>query len=432
MWNVVLILLCAALAGSIRAEDPQPEKPEPAGAEAGPEAGEETGDAVDPEPDTEPRTVHLLIQGSEADRWHLDAGGGWNDDDGLYGRLALSSTNFLGRGEDFSATVEVGDEHELYELAYRRRFLFGRRQSLGFRLFKDAGDHPVAGRADFGQRRAGTTITWGRRFRARQSFELEYRYADVDQHETALGPEGVPPEGGPRNVLPEAGAPGELLSRRSAYASSSLASSWVLDRLDDTLSPRRGRRLDASLEAAGGVLGGDVELLEGAAGLTWFKPLTGGRLRSSFAVRGRLGWLEPAGGELFAQQRLFTGGEDSVRGFRRRSIAALEGDGDQHPASSVARDADGFPLGGDRLAQLNLEYHMLFSERLRLVLFADAGGVAAGRSLDTGDLRTSAGAELRVTLPKLRVPLRLIWARNLDPLPDDDFRDLSFSVGVSF
>ncbi len=185
-------------------------------------------------------------------------------------------------------------------------------------------------------------------------------------------------------------------------------------------------RLAASLEAAGGVLGGEADLLKGVLGLTWFRPVTGRPLRSSFAVRSRLGWLESTGGELFAQQRFFLGGEDSVRGFRRHSIAALEDDG------TVARDAGGFPLGGDRQAQLNLEYHMLLGERFRLVFFADAGGVfAPGKSLDAA-LRSSAGAELRVTLPKLRVPLRLIYARNLDPLPGDDFRDLSISVGVSF
>ena len=394
------MILCAVLSATTWADEPKMDKVEP----GLPEAGEE----AKPEPEKEPRTVNLIFQGTEPDRWYLDAGGGWNDDDGLYGRLALSSSNFLGRGEDFSATVEVGDEHELYELTYRRRFLFDRRQSLGVRLFKDAGDHPVAGRADFDQRRAGVTVAWGRRFGVHQSLELAYHYADVDQRESAFGPDE------------------ELLDRRSAYASSSLESTWVFDRLDDRVSPRRGLRISASLEAAGGALGGEAELLKGGVGLTWFKPVTGRPLRSSFAVRARLGWLKSTG-ELFAQQRFFAGGEDSVRGFRRRSIAAIDDDG------TVARDADGFPLGGDRLAQLNLEYHMLLGERLRLVFFADAGGVfAPGRSLDGDILRSSAGAELRVTLPKLRVPLRLIYARNLDRLPDDNFRDLSFSIGVSF
>lgn len=409
MRDATIMILCVALSTPIWADEPKRDEAEP----ETPEAGEE----AKPESEKEPRTVNLIFQGTEADRWHLDAGGGWNDDDGLYGRLALSSSNFLGRGEELSATVEVGDEHELYELAYRRRFLFDRRQSLGVRLFKDAGDHPVAGRADFAQRRAGVTVAWGRRFGVPpeggksdkgQSFELAYHYADVDQRESAFGPDEEP------------------LNRRSAYASSSLESSWVLDRLDDRVSPRRGLRLAASLEAAGGILGGEAELLKGGVGVTWFRPVTGRPLRSSFAVRTRLGWLESTG-ELFAQQRFFAGGEDSVRGFRRRSIAALDDDG------TVARDDDGFPLGGDRLAQLNLEYHMLLGERFRLVFFADAGGVfAPGRNLDADTLRSSAGAELRVTLPKLPVPLRLIYARNLDPLPDDDFRDLSFSIGVSF
>ncbi len=413
MWNVVVMLLaCSVLAWSAQGGEPDPGETGSA-REGASEAEDEKQEA-----EKEPRTVNLVFQGDEPDRWHLDAGGGWNENDGLYGRLALSSTNFLGRGEVFGATIELGDEHELYELEYRRPFLFGRRQSLGVRLFKDAGDHPVAGQADFHQRRAGATLGWGRRFGAFQSFELEYRYADVDQRESAFGPDGVPPEEGTRNAV---------VSRRSAYASSSLRSSWVLDRLDDSGEPLRGLRLAASLEAAGGPLGGEAELLKSVFSLAWFRPLSGRPLRSTFGVRTRLGWLDSAGGELFAQQRFFAGGEDSVRGFRHRSITALEDDG------TVARDADGFPLGGDRLTQFNLEYHVLLGERFRLVLFGDAGGVfAEGRPLEADGFRTSAGAELRITLPKLRVPLRLIYARNLDPLPDDDFRDLSVSVGVSF
>ena len=387
--------------GQLGADEPE--------SEGRPSEKDKPPEEEEPPEEEKPRTVNLIFQGTEPDRWNLDAGGGWNEDDGLYGRLALHTTNFLGRGEVFKAAIELGDEHELYELEYRRPFLFGRRRSLGVRLFKDAGDHPVAGGADFDQRHAGATVAYGRRFGAFQSFELEYRYADVDQRESATGADGEP------------------LSRRSTYASSSLKSSWNLDRLDDRFSPRRGLRLAASLEAAGGPFGGEADQVKAGLGLTWFRPVSGRPLRSSFGVRSRLGWMDATDGELFAQQHFFLGGEDSVRGFRRRSIAALDEDG------AAVRDGDGFPLGGDRLAQLNLEYHMLLGERFRLVLFADAGGVfAPGQSVDSGRLRSSAGAELRITLPRLRVPLRLIWAHNLDPLPGDRFHDLSVSVGVSF
>ncbi len=382
------ILACLVLAGGARAQDSEP------------------GDAGN-EPAKEPRTVNLIIQGTEPDRWHLDVGGGWNEGDGLYGRIALSSTNFLGRGEVLRAAVEAGDEHELYELEYRRPFLFGRRQSLGMRLFHDYAEHPVAGGADFQRRRTGGTLAWGRRFGAHQSFQLEYRYADVDQRESTIGSE-----------------------REVTYSTSSIRPSWVFDSLDDRRSPFRGLRLAAALELAGGVLGGDTDLIRSTLGLTWFRPLTSGnrRARATLSIRSRLGWVDERGGrEVFAQQRFFAGGRDSVRGFRHRSLGAMADDG------TPARDADGLPLGGESLALLDIETHVLFGKRFRLVFFADAGGVfAPEKSFDADLLRTSAGAELRITVPKLNLPLRLIYAHNLDPLPEDRFDDFSFSVGVSF
>lgn len=409
--GVLWLAACAAAAGEVWArgqDSPEAESPPPGTAAGSEEENGDEGQEAE-EPEKEPRTVNLIIQGEEPDRWNLDLGGGWNENDGLYGRVALWTRNFLGRGEALRLNLEHGDEHELYELEYRWPFLFGRRQSFGVRLFHDATDHPVAGDADFGRRRDGGTLTYGRRVGAHQAFDLEYRFADVDDSESLVASDG------------------ETLLRRQTYVTSSIRPRWVWDSLDSRVSPFRGLRASASVEVAGGVFGGDSEIVKPVLGLTWFQPVRRHRPKSTFSLRARLGWLDSPDGEVFPQQRFFLGGEDSVRGFRRHSITALSDDG--HPAT----DADGFPLGGDKMAQVNLEVHLLLGERFRLVFFADAGGVyAKGRSFDFDSARKSAGAELRVSLKKLPVPLRLIWAENLDPLPDDRFRDLSLSFGVSF
>lgn len=409
---MVSIMAFLAIAGEAAwaagQEPPDAKGPPPATSATGEEEVGKEGQEAD-EPEKEPRTVNLIIQGEEPDRWNLDVGGGWNEDAGLYARLALATRNFLGRGEDFGVELERGEKHELYELAYRRPFLFGRRQSLGVRLFHDATDHPVAGNADFDRRRDGGSLTYGRRFGHHQSFALEYRIADVDESESLVTPEG------------------EDLFRRQTYVTSSIRPRWVWNSLDSRVSPFRGLRASASVEVAGGIFGGDSEIVKPVLGLAWFQPISRRALKSTFSVRARFGWLESSGDEAFPQQHFFLGGEDSVRGFRRHSIAALD------DAGTLATDAFGFPLGGDEMAQVNLEYHMLFGERLRLVLFADAGSVtASGQGFDLDSARKSAGAELRVELKKLPVPLRLIWAENLDPLPGDRFRDFSFSFGVSF
>ena len=398
-----MISIWAAVASAATEEAETGESPPQGTSEA------EEGEGEAAEPEKQPRTVNLLIQGTEPDRWNLDVGGSWNEDAGLYGRLALHTTNLLGRGEVFGATVEVGDRHELYEVEYRRPFLFGRRQSLGVRLFVDADDYDLAGGADFRRQRTGGALTYGRRFGKYHSFALEYRLIDTDESESSVG------------------IGGDAIVRQTTYTSSSLRPRWVYDRLDHPLSPFRGLRLDAALEVAGGALGGDSELVKPTFGLTWFQPLSGRPLRSTLGIRTRLGWLNSTGDQLFSQQRFYLGGQNSIRGFRHRSIAATEDDG------TLVLDEQGFPVGGERMAQLNLEVHMLLGDRFRVVLFADTGGVfTEEQGFDLDRLRSSAGTELRLTLPKLNVPLRLIYATNLDPLPEDRFDNFSFSVGVSF
>ncbi len=384
------------------------ESPETAVPDANPPAEPEP-EKEPPEPEKEPRTVNLIIQGTDPDRWNLDLGGGWNDNDGLYGRVALSTTNLFGRGEVLGVKIELGDERELYEIEYRRPFLFGRRQSLGLRLFQDTTQRPVAGGAEFDQQRAGGVVSYGRRFGAAHSFDLDLRLADIEQTESALGPDG------------------QSMTRQASYVYSSIRPSWVYDRLDHRFSPFRGLRLAGSLEVAGGALGGDSGLVKPIVGLTWFQPISGRPLRSTFSLRTRFGWLTETGGEVFPQQRFFLGGEDSVRGFLRNSIAAIADDG------SLARDSEGFPIGGDKLAQINLEAHLLLGGPFRLVLFADAGSVTSeGQSFDFDRARKSAGAELRLTFKKMPLPLRLVYAHNLDPLPEDRFKNFSFSFGLSF
>ena len=69
----------------------------------------------------------------------------------------------------------------------------------------------------------------------------------------------------------------------------------------------------------------------------------------------------------------------------------------------------------------------------RLLLFVDGGNVfGEANSFDLSNLRTTAGAELRVLVPVFGAPLRFIYATNLDPLPNDRFESFQFSVGTSF
>ena len=361
--------------------------------------------------DGENKTVDLVIQGDEAERTELQFGGGWSEVDGFFGQFSLRTTNFLGRGETVGVSYQSGRQREFYDLEYRIPWFLDRPQSIGFRLFNQEFDARVLTGVDFEQKYSGASVTYGRSFRGFQSFSMTYSFADVEDVRTLVDP-----------------VTGELLRSESVFATSSLRPFWIRNTLDSRFEPNRGLRTSLSVEYAGTFLGGDTDYVRPQANLTWFTPISRQPFRSSFGVNVEAGVIRTIDdGRIFPQQRFFLGGDDSVRGFRRRSLVVRDTDG------NILRDEQGFPLGGDNMLQLNLEYHIQAGGPFRIVVFADAGGVfSEEQSIDTDLFRYSAGVEMRVKVPIFPAPLRFIYASNIDPLPDDQFDSFDFSLSTAF
>ena len=99
-------------------------------------------------------------------------------------------------------------------------------------------------------------------------------------------------------------------------------------------------------------------------------------------------------------EKLFLGGEYSVRGYDIRSI------GPRDPVTGIV-------IGGDKSLLFNAEYLITIAGPVRLVLFYDAGQVPDdGKRFAWENFKTSTGAEIRFFMPVLNVPFRLIFAHN--------------------
>ena len=363
--------------------------------------------------DAEASRVDLTLRGREADPARFWFGGGYSQTYGLFGQIQYTSRNFRGRGETLSGSLQAGADLTQLQLGYTVPWLLDRRQSIGGELFLRE-ETIAAGGERLRRELSGGRFRWSRRLGLFQSLSARYAFEDVlDARSRELA-------GG--------GSLTQLLDRQV----SSLTLGWALDRVDSRLHPTRGLRLSGSLETAGGALGGDSRFLDARAALDLFRPLRGSRGgRRPGSVLGfhlEAGSIRPLGGdELSFAERFHRGGENSVRGFEPLSIQARGAEGEE------LVDADGFRLGGDRFLEAGLEYHLLLNRVLRLVAFADAGGVwAEGQAFDLSGLRQSAGLELRVTTPLFPEPLRFIFSENLDPLPGDRFDRFQFSFGASF
>ena len=370
--------------------------------------------------DSEEKKVDVLVQGEEAERTELQFGGGWSEFDGFFGQFAMRTTNFLGRGETVGISVQAGRERSLYDLEYRIPWFLDKPQSVGVRLFSSDIDSRVLVGTDFRQSNAGFQLTYGRSFRGFNSFSLTYSFSDIEDFRRLIG----------------AGVDGMDLTQELSFTSSSLRPFWSRNTLDSRFAPSRGLRMTGNVEIAGGALGGDTNFVRPLFDVTWFKPVTRRNFKSSVGLRADLGYITSIGTSdalgldesgLFPQQRFFLGGDNSVRGFRRRSIVVREEDG------TIRRDQFGFPLGGTSMARFSAEYHLILGGPFRLVFYGDIGGVFDDDQSPSFDLmRKSVGAELRIQVPLFPAPLRFIYATNLEELENDQFDSFDFSLSTSF
>jgi outer membrane protein insertion porin family len=196
-----------------------------------------------------------------------------------------------------------------------------------------------------------------------------------------------------------------------------------------------------SMDWAG--LGGNTNFLNPRAEGIWYFPL-GAKRRTSLGFRAQAEYIKPYGSTLVLPifEKLFLGGEYSMRGFDLRTV------GPRDPFT-------GLVIGGNKSLLFNVEYLISIAGPVRLVLFYDAGQVrGAGENLswkmpvtqttypgalipnpsdfylipfnpftsafdprlevigDMSAFKTSTGAEIRFFMPVLNVPFRLIFAAN--------------------
>ncbi len=237
-----------------------------------------------------------------------------------------------------------------------------------------------------------------------------------------------------------------LLGQGGERIISKVVPSLVYNSVDQPIFPTSGRRFSASMDLAG--LGGNTN---------FYKPMLEAvnywrqNNRMTLGIRGQFEYIHQFSGskELPIFEKLFLGGEYSIRGFDIRTV------GPQDPQT-------GLVLGGNKSLLFNIEEQFTIAGPVRLIAFYDAGQVQPGPTiqgpaafvLDGGslgstlvpgkdfswsDFKSSTGLEVRFFMPVLNVPFRLIFAYNpqragvLDNtlLPQKAFQ-FRFAVGSTF
>ncbi|MEW5980931.1 MAG: outer membrane protein assembly factor BamA [Acidobacteriota bacterium] len=394
--------------------------------------------AVDKTPGSD-NEVDIKLTLEEQNRNQLTFGAGVSQYEGFFGQLMFQTANFMGRGETLSLSLQQGSRARNYQVAFSEPFLFDRPITVGMDVHSTQIRYPYA----YTQHGTGGSLVGGFQVQSFARLFLTYSYERIrvtDLNEAFLGPATLTPDQ-PEFAVPGFNPPDSgteqpvgstnpyfndylLLGFGGKRTISKIVPSYVYNTIDNPIFPTTGRRYSASFDLAG--LGGDTSYLKPLLEGVWMFRQSN---RLSIGLRGQWQFIAPWGDTttLPIFERLFLGGEYSVRGFDIRSIGPRD-------------SASGLLLGGNKSVLFNAEYLIQIAGPVRLVLFYDAGQVGEeGRKMTFDQFKTSTGAEVRFFMPVLNVPFRLIFAWNpqrdgvlnnqLQPTKKFVFR---FAVGSTF
>ena len=364
----------------------------------------------------ETNKVDVTLRVEEQNRNQLTFGAGVSQFEGFFGNLAFQTANFLGRGETLSIQLQQGSRAKNYQIAFTEPFLFDRPITAGLDVFV----REVRYIGQFTQASRGGNTVWGFPVADFTRLFMGYSYEDTEVKDVDPAYD--------KELLARYFLLGEEGRRRI----SKITPSVVHNTVDNPVFASAGRRLSASFDVAG--LGGDTSFWSTRLEAIQYIPLS---RRVSLGFRAQTEYVRPYSDTAIIDpdtdqdklpifEKVFLGGEYSVRGYDIRTISP--------------RSEDGFIIGGNKSLLFNGELLVNIAGPVRAVLFYDAGQVQRrnGR-FELADFRTSTGLEIRFFMPVLNVPFRLIGAWNpqrdgvldnrLNPAKRFTFK---FAVGSTF
>ena len=324
----------------------------------------------------EKNQVDVTLKLEEQNRNQLTFGAGVSQFEGFFGQLSFQTSNFLGRGESLTLSLQAGSRAENYQVAFTEPFLFDRNITGGVDVFKRSLQYIN----QFTQKSTGGNILFGFPVADFSRLFMTYSYEGVqvtDLNEAFFDPSCFLRESGCREIelddLTNLSPDVLELLRRNPFLQDSLligqggertiskiVPSFVFNTVDNPIFPTTGRRLSLSSDFAG--LGGNTNFIKPRAEAVGVLPAHRRGRRSASAARSSTSGRSPARRVLPIFERLFLGGEYSIRGFDIRSV------GPRDPVTQLV-------LGGNKSLLFNAEYIITIAGPVRLVLFYDAGQV---------------------------------------------------------
>jgi outer membrane protein insertion porin family len=350
-------------------------------------------------PSTAAGEMDVKVDVQEGPTGTLSGGLGYSSVDKIFGVVQLSENNLFGRGWRTSLNSQFGARRTTFSIDFRDPYVFDTDFSLLLSAYNTRTKY-----SDFERKATGGKAGVGYNFSRYTNASLSLR---VDS--TQILPVGTVTT----RVIQDEIDKGRQQTRSTTFA---------LNRntTDKFIDPSRGGVQSASVEYAGGPLGGDSQFVKYFLNAKAFYPVTASTVFSWNVLWGHV--VPTVGGEevpIF--ERFFLGGPYSIRGFRSRDLSPR----DPNTGESV---------GGNKELIGNLEYLFPLVQEIGFkgVVFFDAGNTwEQGKwPWDGRQIRYAYGTGVRWYSPM--GPLRFEWGWNLNPGPGEAKRVMEFTIGTAF
>ena len=396
--------------------------------------------------------VDILVTIKEKSQQSIGLSGGVSGVSGSFFGINYQSNNFRGLGQRIELALTTGTRTSSYRFSFTEPYFLDTRISMGASIFNQrlrfdtftalGGFLPeIENLTLYTQKTTGFSLTgsyplW-RWTRAGLSYTLQtIRIEDIDDSFTSFALNqliGFTPGGSAEDAL-------------KGIIRSEIKPSLQYNTKNALFNATQGTLISFEMPMAGGPLGGDLNLIRPFVEYQKFMPdrfISGGRNTLAFRAQvthiipyGKLPNGEPMTAPFF--ERIFSGGEFSLRGFDVRSVSPwavtqafcvdvqsclIDADGGSFSVTEAA-----IPVGGDTSLILTTEYRMPIFGPLQVTGFFDFGTATALRKdnlrvfgpstnvilqENTNSVwRASTGAEVQFLLPVINQPFRLIFAYN--------------------
>jgi outer membrane protein insertion porin family len=379
----------------------------------------ETEIDINPQVKEESKDVDIALKVQERGSTNINFGVAYSELEGFYGNFSFETKNLFGAGNTFGISGQFGKRTNSFSFNYYDPWFLGQRLGLGASIFVRDWEYP-----GYIDKRVGGDLSLSYPISPFMSGYITYSYQVVN----ISFPDVTDEELANYDYYDlyyyyyysyySSSAYLQYLYPDGEVKIGSITNSFKIDTVDHPLFPHNGYKGTASLEYGGAILGGNLDFLKGTVEVVgYIDPFP----KNVFGFRGTIGWIESLNDtKIPVIERFFLGGDRSLRGLTIRSVGGEYSE-------------NGIPTGGTKMALFNFEWQFIVTDEMRLVLFLDAGNAySEDQDFNLSNLRKTAGVEARLFLPVFNVPMRLIFAFNLDPRYNEKSSDFLFSMGTMF